>query len=130
LPALGDIGDAFAITNANDRQLVVVIYLFASGIAQLAYGPLMDRFGRRPVLLGALAGYLLGSLMCVLAGSFSFLLVARAFQGLATAAARVVSVAIVRDLSSGRRMAEIMSLATSVFMLVPVLAPGIGQLIL
>ncbi len=109
---------------------MVVVYLLSAGVAQLAYGPLMDRFGRRPVLLGALAGYLLGSLMCVVSTSFSLLLVARAFQGLTTAAARVVSVAIVRDLSAGRRMAEIMSLATSVFMLVPILAPALGQLIL
>jgi DHA1 family bicyclomycin/chloramphenicol resistance-like MFS transporter len=130
LPALGDIGEAFAIANDNDRQLVVVVYLLAAGIAQLAYGPLMDRFGRRPVLLGALAGYLVGSLLCVVATSFSLLLFARAFQGLTTAAARVVSLAIVRDLSSGRRMAEIMSLVTSVFMLVPILAPILGQAVL
>jgi DHA1 family bicyclomycin/chloramphenicol resistance-like MFS transporter len=130
LPALGDIGTAFVVENPNDRQLVVVVYLFSAGVAQLAYGPLMDRFGRRPVLLGALAGYLIGSALCVVSTSFSLLLVARAFQGMTTAAARVVSLAIVRDLSSGRRMAEIMSLATSVFMLIPILAPGIGQLVL
>jgi DHA1 family bicyclomycin/chloramphenicol resistance-like MFS transporter len=130
LPALGDIGVAFDIANPSDRQLVVVVYLFSAGVAQLAYGPLMDRFGRRPVLLGALAGYLIGSALCVVSTSFSLLLVARAFQGMTTAAARVVSIAIVRDVSSGRRMAEIMSLATSVFMLIPILAPGIGQLVL
>jgi DHA1 family bicyclomycin/chloramphenicol resistance-like MFS transporter len=130
LPALGDIGEAFAIENANDRQLVVVIYLLCAGIAQLFWGPLMDRFGRRPVLLGALACYLIGSLLSVVAMSYSTLLVARAFQGLTTAAARVAAVAIVRDVSSGRRMAEIMSLSASVFMLVPILAPSVGQGIL
>ena len=130
LPALGDIGAAFDIENPNDRQLLVVVYLFSMGAAQLAYGPLADRFGRRPVMLAALGGYLIGSLLCIVATSFTLLLVARAFQGLTTAAARVVMVALVRDLSSGRRMAEIMSLASTVFLLVPVLAPGIGQLIL
>jgi DHA1 family bicyclomycin/chloramphenicol resistance-like MFS transporter len=130
LPALGDIGAAFDVENPNDRQLVVVVYLLSAGVAQIAYGPLTDRFGRRPVLLAALAGYLIGSALCIVSTGFSLLLVARAFQGLTTAAARVVAIAIVRDLSSGRRMAEIMSLATSVFMLVPILAPGLGQLIL
>src|SRR5262245_55753856 len=81
LPALGDIGEAFAIEDANDAQLVVVVYLFSAGVAQLAYGPLMDRFGRRPVLLCALAGYLIGSALSIIATSFSLLLVARAFQG-------------------------------------------------
>lgn len=130
LPALGDIGAAFAVDNPNDRQLVVVVYLFCAGVAQLVYGPLIDRFGRRPVLLGALTGYVIGSVLSLIAASFSLLLVARAFQGLTTASARVTAVAIVRDLASGRRMAEIMSLATSVFLLVPVLAPGLGQIIL
>lgn len=130
LPALGDIGDAFAIENPNDRQLVIVFYLVCAGLAQVVYGPLMDRFGRRPVLLGALAGYLIGSTLCLVATSFSLLLVARAFQGVTTAAARIAAIAIVRDVASGRRMAEIMSLTTSVFMLVPILAPGLGQLIL
>lgn len=130
LPALGAISDAFTIANDNDRQLVVVVYLLATGVSQLAYGPLTDRFGRRPVLLGALAGYMIGAALCVIASSFSLLLLARAFQGLTTSAARVVAVAVVRDLSSGRRMAEIMSLATTVFMIVPILAPGLGELIL
>ncbi len=99
LPALGDIGEAFAIENDNDRQLVVVVYLLSAGVAQLFWGPLMDRFGRRPILLGALVCYLVGSLLCVVATSYSMLLIARTFQGLTTAAARVAAVAIVRDVS-------------------------------
>ncbi len=130
LPALGDIGAAFDVTDSNDRQLVVVVYLFSAGLAQLIYGPLSDRFGRRPVLLLALGGYLAGSILSLFATSFALLLVARAFQGITTAAARVVSTAIVRDVAVGRRMAEILSLSATIFMLVPVLGPAAGELIL
>lgn len=130
LPALGDIGQAFDVSDGNDRQLIVVVYLFSAGLAQLVYGPLSDRFGRRPVLLLALGGYLAGSVLSLIATSFSLLLVARAFQGLTTAAARVVSTAIVRDVAVGRGMAEILSLSATIFMLVPVLAPAIGEAIL
>ncbi len=130
LPALGDIGTDLGVAADNDRQLVIVVYLLATGVAQLLWGPLTDRFGRRPILVWALGGYIVGAGLCVVATSFSMLLAARAFQGLMTAAARVVAVAVVRDLTAGRRMAEVMSLATTVFMIVPITAPGIGQLVL
>jgi DHA1 family bicyclomycin/chloramphenicol resistance-like MFS transporter len=130
LPALGQMAEAFSLENDNDRQLVVVVYLFTAGVGQLIYGPLTDSFGRRPVLIGALGGYLVGGFLCVIATDFTTLLAARAFQGFATAAARVIAVAVVRDLMSGREMAQVMSLAITVFLLVPIIAPGIGQLVL
>jgi DHA1 family bicyclomycin/chloramphenicol resistance-like MFS transporter len=130
LPALSEIGADLGVASANDVQLVIVVYVFAAGVAQLFYGPLADRFGRRPVLVAALAGYVLSALLSVVASSFSLLLVARALQGATTAAGRVVGVAVVRDLYAGRRMAEVMSMAMSVFMIVPVLAPSLGQALL
>jgi DHA1 family bicyclomycin/chloramphenicol resistance-like MFS transporter len=130
LPALPDIGRAFDIAHDNDRQLVIVAYVAPFGIAQLVYGPLSDSFGRRSVLVWALGLFLIGSVLCVAAPNFGLLLAARALQGIGAAATRVVSTAVVRDLTAGRRMAQIMSMAMSVFMLVPILAPGLGQLIL
>lgn len=130
LPALGAIGDELRAPTDNDRQLVVVVYVLGNGVAQLVFGPIVDRFGRRPALLWALGAYVAGSVLSVFAGSFALLLAARAFQGVATAATRVASVAIVRDLCSGRRMAEVMSLAITIFMAAPILAPGFGQLVL
>jgi DHA1 family bicyclomycin/chloramphenicol resistance-like MFS transporter len=130
LPALGAIGAELGARRPNDRQLVIVAYVVGNGIAQLAFGPIVDRFGRRPVLIGALAAYVLGSALCIAAQSFPLLLAARIFQGVSTAATRVASVAIVRDLYAGRRMAEVMSLAITVFMAAPILAPSLGQLIL
>lgn len=130
LPALGLIGDDLGVAHDNDRQLVIVAYLLFAGVSQLFFGPLTDRFGRRAVILWALAGYIVGAALCVVASTFSLLLAARAFQGATTAAARVVAVAVVRDLMAGRRMAEVMSLAMTIFMIVPIVAPGIGQLVL
>jgi DHA1 family bicyclomycin/chloramphenicol resistance-like MFS transporter len=130
LPALGAIGADLGVVNPNDPQLVILVYVFASGIAQLIYGPLADRFGRRTVLLFALGAYVVAAALSVVATSFALLIGSRVLQGLSTAAGRVVGVAIVRDMSSGRRMAEIMSMAITVFMIVPVIAPGLGQLVL
>ncbi|NWG53448.1 MAG: multidrug effflux MFS transporter [Hydrogenophilaceae bacterium] len=130
LPALPDISAEYALANANDRQLVVVIYVVFFGIAQLVYGPLADAYGRRSVLLGALTIFALSTMLCVVAPRFELLLAARALQGVGAAATRVIATAVVRDLCSGRRMAQIMSMAMTVFMIVPIAAPGVGQLVL
>lgn len=130
LPALPDISRDFALTNDNDRQLVVVAYVALFGVAQLIYGPLADSFGRRSVLIYALGIYIVGSILCVIAPSFELFLAARAMQGVGAAATRVISTAVVRDLTEGRRMAQVMSMAMTVFMIVPIVAPGLGLLIM
>jgi DHA1 family bicyclomycin/chloramphenicol resistance-like MFS transporter len=130
LPALPDIGADFGLARENDRQLVVVVYVVFVGAAQLVYGPLADAFGRRSVLLAALGIYVAGSVLCVAAGSFWLFLAARALQGIGAAATRVIAMAVLRDLASGSRMAQILSMAMALFLIVPIIAPGIGQLIL
>lgn len=130
LPALGRIGADLGAANENDQQLIIIVYVLGNGVAQLFFGPFVDRFGRRPVLMWSLAGYVAGSLLSVFASSFSLLLAARCFQGVATAATRVAALAMVRDQCSGRKMAEVMSLAITIFMAAPILAPSFGQLIL
>lgn len=127
LPALGLIGEALGAAHENDRQLVVVVYIVANGVSQLFMGPMVDRFGRRKVLLAALGAYAVGSLLSVVAQSFPLLLAARVFQGAATAGARVAVLAMVRDRYSGAEMARIMSLAITIFMAAPIFAPLIGQ---
>lgn len=130
LPALLEIGDALGVENENDSQLVVFSYLAGFGLAQLAFGPLTDRYGRRFVLAISLAGYAVMAFFCLLAPTFETLLAARALQGVAAAGSRVISVSIVRDVVSGRAMARIMSIAVMVFMAAPVLAPAMGQAVL
>jgi DHA1 family bicyclomycin/chloramphenicol resistance-like MFS transporter len=93
-------------------------------------GPLSDRFGRRPVLLGGMIVYAIASVLAIAAPSFELLLLARALQGFGTAATRVIATSVVRDCYAGRRMASVMSLAMMVFVAVPVVAPSFGQAVL
>ena len=130
LPALPAIGASLDVAEPNHRQYVVTAFLLGFAFAQLAYGPLSDRFGRRPVLALALALYVVTSAVAAVSGSFVLLLAARAAMGASAAGARVVSVALVRDCFAGRAMARVMSLAFIIFMAVPIVAPSLGQLVL
>lgn len=130
LPALADIGHDLAVTAANHRQWVVIIYMVGFGAGQLLYGPLADRFGRRPILIGTLIGFVCASVFAASSATFPALLGARLLQGLMSASTRVLAVAIVRDGSSGRQMARTMSVAQMIFFLVPILAPTLGQALL
>ena len=130
LPALPNIGAAFHIDVPNHLQLVLSTFLIGFGAGQFIMGPLSDRFGRRPVLLGGMTVYAVASVLAVAAPSFETLLLARALQGLGTSATRVIATSIVRDCYVGRRMASVMSLAMMVFIAVPVIAPSFGQAVL
>lgn len=130
LPALPEIGETLGITEANDRQWIVTAYLLGFGVAQIVYGTLSDRFGRRPVLLFGLGLYVLASIGAACSSSFEAMMWARVLQGVGAAATRVLAISIVRDCYSGRDMARVMSLAMIVFLAVPILAPSIGQAIL
>lgn len=130
LPALPYMGEALGIANENERQYVVGAYMLGFGIAQLAFGPLTDRFGRRAPLFVGLGLYLVCAFAATFAPNFAVLLALRFTQGLGAAGTRVIATAVVRDKFSGREMAEIMSLTFMVFMAIPIIAPGIGQVIL
>ena len=129
LPALDDIGEALG-SAGNERQLIVSAYLIGFGVGQVFMGPLTDALGRRRVLIISISAYALTSFLCALSPSLAFLIFARFLQGLAAAGTRVVVTAVVRDLVSGRRMAQIMSFAMTVFMVAPLLAPALGELVL
>ena len=130
LPALPAIGEALAVAEENRRQLVITVYLIGFGAAQLAYGPLADRFGRKGLMVLAMILYAGFGLLAGLASSFELLLGARFLQGVAAAASRVLVVAVVRDRYQGSAMAQIMSVTMIIFMIVPVLAPTFGQAVL
>ena len=130
IPALPDIGNSLGVTDENRRQLVVVAYMIGFGSTQLFWGPLADRFGRKPVLAAGITLYTAFALLCGLAGSFALLIAGRVLMGASAAVTRVLVVAMVRDLFEAEAMARVMSLVFMVFMLVPVLAPSIGQAVL
>jgi MFS transporter, DHA1 family, multidrug resistance protein len=130
LPALPAISDALDVGAENRRQLVITSYLIGFGIAQLIYGPVSDRIGRRPVLVVTMGFYAAFALLCGLASSFEALLAMRALQGVAAAGTRVLVVSVIRDRFEGSAMARVLSLVFIIFMIVPVLAPSFGQLVL
>ncbi|MFE9084294.1 multidrug effflux MFS transporter [Brevundimonas sp. NPDC003935] len=130
LPALPHIGEDLGVVNENTRQWVITAYLLGFGGAQLFYGPLADRFGRRPILFIGIGLYVGFSILAAFAHSFEWLILSRIGMGLGSAATRVLAVSIVRDRYSGRTMARVMSLSFLVFLGVPILAPTVGQLIM
>ncbi|MBL8584372.1 MAG: multidrug effflux MFS transporter [Rhizobiaceae bacterium] len=130
LPGLQEMGASLGVENENHRQYVISAYFAGMGIGLLPYGPISDRFGRRGPLLFGLTVYVIAAYGAALAPSFGVLLVLRFIQGLGAAATRVIAVSMVRDRFGGRAMAEIMSLIFMVFMIIPVIAPGAGQIIM
>src|SRR5882757_3287930 len=129
LPAFPIIVGALHVPNENQVQWILTFYMSGLGCGQLFWGMMSDRFGRRPVLLGGLALYVVAALLCGVTNSFHVLLAWRFIHGLA-AASVTVSRSVIRDLYSGRHMARVMSLTFVVFLIVPILAPSLGQLIL
>ena len=130
LPALPQIAADLAVGNPNDTQLVIGLFLLGNAFGQLLFGPLSDTFGRKPVIVAGLSLFLVGCAVSVFAESFSILLLGRVLQGVGASGPRTVSMSMVRDLYSGRSMAQIMSISMSIFILVPMLAPALGQAIM
>jgi|TARA_B100001250_G_scaffold414571_1_gene454036 DHA1 family bicyclomycin/chloramphenicol resistance-like MFS transporter len=130
LPALSIIGSELEVKNINNNQLIISFLFIGFAIGQLIYGPISDVIGRKkPMYLGLIL-FILGTIISMTSTSFKLMIVGRILQGFGAAAPRVISLALVRDQYEGRQMAKILSFIMSVFILVPILAPSIGQAIL
>ena len=130
IPALPAIGRDLGVASANSRQLVVIAYMAGFGFGHLGWGPLADRFGRKTTLgigVGLYAGF---ALLCGVSTSFEMLIAGRLAMGMSAAVTRVLATAMVRDLFEGEAMARVMSLVSMTFMVVPMIAPTLGQAIL
>lgn len=125
LSSMPDIARSLSATPAQ-VQFTISAYLIGLAFGQIVYGPVSDRFGRKPVLLGALAIYSLAGLACALAASIDLLVAARVFQALGASGLLVITRAVVRDLYTGARAGRELSLIASVMALGPVLAPAFG----
>ncbi|MZR31396.1 multidrug effflux MFS transporter [Sneathiella litorea] len=130
LPALFNISQDLHAENPNDRQYIIAAVFLGLAIGQLFYGPLSDSTGRKPAIYIGFGLFLIGCLLSIFAENFTVMLIGRLLQGLGVASPRIVSLALIRDQYEGREMARFVSLVMTVFILVPVLAPALGQLIL
>jgi MFS transporter, DHA1 family, multidrug resistance protein len=130
LPALGIISTELGAQHPNDRHLIILLFFGGLSVGTLVFGAVSDSLGRKPSIYIGMGFYLIGALLCFFASSFPMLIIGRVIQGFGAASPRVVSMAMVRDGAKGADMARIMSYVMSVFMLVPIVAPSIGQLVL
>lgn len=130
LPAFHKIGASFQITDENQLQLILGSLFLGLTVGQLLYGPLSDSIGRKPAIYIGLVLFAIGSLVSAFSSDYDMLLYGRFLQGFGVAGPRTVSIALVRDQYEGREMARIMSFVITVFILMPALAPGMGQIVL
>lgn len=130
LPALPAMGRDHGVTEPASLQLIVTLMFLGFAVGQLIGGPLADSLGRKRAFYCGLAIYLAGTLTVLFAGSFTVLLAGRVLQGLGASIPLVVLSALVRDQYEGAPMARIMSLIGGVFIMVPIIAPLLGQGIL
>ena len=127
LPALPAIGDDLGVVNRNDVQFVITAVFLGMSMGQIVFGPLSDRIGRKPAIHAGLVLFMAGCLMSIFARSFEMMIAGRVLQGIGVSAPRVVTMALVRDQYAGRQMARLMSFTMGVFIIVPTIAPALGQ---
>ncbi|WP_455477614.1 multidrug effflux MFS transporter [Bartonella sp. B41] len=130
LPAMPDILKNLHVTNENHQHYIISCYLISYGVSQIFFGPISDRYGRRKLILIGLAFYSFAAICCAFVSSLPTLLVLRIFQGVGGAAMRVLTISVIRDIYSGRKMAEVISIVMMVFLIAPMIGPATGQIIL
>jgi len=130
LPALAQMGQDLQVHNTNDNQLIISLLFLGFGVGMIFYGPFSDSFGRKPAIYLGLSISILGCVISLFAETFAIMLLGRFLQGLGLASARVITIALVRDMYHGNEMGKVMSLIMAIFILVPILAPSLGQAIL
>ena len=130
LPALPQISSDLNVGNPNSRQLVISTIFLGLSLGQLFFGPLSDKTGRKPAIYVGYAIFVAGSILSISALNFQVMLMGRFLQGIGVSAPRAVNMAIVRDRFKGRGMARVMSFIITVIILIPIVAPSLGQAIL
>ena len=130
LPALSEIGSALGVTKSSDNQLLITMIFLGLGFGQLIFGPLSDSFGRKPIVYIGFVVFIIASIICVTTKSFEIMIIGRILQGVGLSSPRSLSISMTRDEFSGDYMAKILSIIVMFFILVPVIAPTLGQFLL
>jgi DHA1 family bicyclomycin/chloramphenicol resistance-like MFS transporter len=130
LPALPNIGTFLKVTNANDNQLLITMIFLGLGFGQLIFGPLSDSFGRKPIVYIGFIVFIIASIICVTTESFEMMILGRVLQGVGLSSPRSLALSMIRDSYSGDYMAKIVSIVVMFFILVPIVAPTLGQFLI
>ena len=127
LPALSEIGRDLGVIDNNSSQLIISLFFLGMASGQLLYGPVSDSTGRKPAIYLGYGLFIAGCFLSLFATTLNVMLAGRFLQGFGTAGPRIVSIAIVRDRYEGSAMARVMSFVMTVFIIVPIIAPALGQ---
>jgi len=130
LPALPEIGASLGVNNLNNNQMLITMIFLGLGFGQLIFGTLSDSFGRKPIVYIGFILFIIATFICVTTQNFEMMILGRVLQGVGLSAPRTLSIAIIRDSYSGNYMAKILSFVVMVFILVPIIAPTLGQFLL
>lgn len=130
LPALPEIGAAVGVINANDNQLLITMIFLGLGFGQLIFGPLSDSFGRKRIVYFGFVVFFIASIICVTTKNFEVMIIGRILQGVGLSSPRSLTLSMIRDSYSGDYMAKIISIVVMFFILVPVIAPTLGQFLI
>lgn len=130
LPALPTIGEYLGTVNASDDQQLITMIFLGLGVGQLIFGPLSDSYGRKPIVYIGFIVFIIASIICLTTKSFEMMIFGRVLQGIGLSSPRTMCIAMVRDSYSGDYMAKILSIVVMVFILVPVIAPTLGQFLM
>ena len=130
LPALPEIGNHLGVVNTSDNQLLITMIFLGIGFGQLLFGPLSDSFGRKPIVYIGFILFIVASIICVTTKNFEIMVIGRVLQGIGLSSPRSIALSMIRDLFSGDYMAKVMSIIVMFFILVPVVAPTLGQWII
>ena len=130
LPAMAAIGADLSVSDTRDTQLIVSMFVLGMVFGDLFFGPLSDAYGRKRMILAGLSIFALGTVVAMTAASMEQVLIGRVIQGIGVAGPKTASQALIRDVYAGTAMARIMSFVFMVFILVPMLAPALGQAVL
>jgi DHA1 family bicyclomycin/chloramphenicol resistance-like MFS transporter len=130
LPALSVIGNDLGATDTKDHQLLITMIFLGLGFGQLIFGPLSDSFGRKPIIHIGFLVFAVASVICVNTDSYEVLIAGRILQGIGLASPRTLSIAMIRDSYEGDYMAKVMSFIVMIFILIPIIAPTLGQFLM
>ena len=130
LPALPMIGDYLNVSSPLENPKLITSIFLGLGFGQLIFGPLSDSFGRKPIVYAGFIVFIIASIICITTKNFEMMLFGRVLQGIGLAAPRTMCIAMVRDSYDGDYMAKILSIVVMIFILVPVVAPTLGQFLM